>query len=126
MYNIVMSSGEVACHNCTAACCRAGTVIMMSSTELPFMLEKGAKLHVSENGRRFGLLAPFVLDEDCPWLNAEGLCEAYDNPERPQLCQTFEAGSDGCLDIRRARAVPLPDRVIDLSGIIPELIPEAA
>lgn len=50
----------------------------------------------------------YVLRGDCGYLEeVDGLyqCNAYEDPNRPRICQDFTAGSVGCLALRIAHGV---------------------
>ncbi len=113
------SDGDaVACHNCVAACCRAGTNMPLSTEERRANLLKFRTETITppaQVDRIFPSFSPeeparmipagwgvFRLVQDCGNLTSENMCRVYDqeSPVRPGVCESFEVGSVACLILR--------------------------
>lgn len=139
---------SVECGNCTAACCRKDMGMALGEDEATFLMRAGTRLReilppfegswedVISRSHDISKLSTamqdairatqagqgyFVLETDCGWLTDDGLCGAHEDPERPEVCQKFEAGSIGCITLRLARGIETDLPIIDLSGEHAEL-----
>ncbi len=126
-----MNADTNECASCVGACCRAGTAISLSDDEKQFFEEGGAELiptgirtraQVEEElrdilGDLMDMASAIVTDapehpeylllRDCPYLVQNELggfvCSVYDDPRKPVVCDTFNAGGSRCGEMKQAR-----------------------
>jgi Fe-S-cluster containining protein len=90
------------CQSCIGACCREGTILPLTKTEVAHMRRGGTVLNViddetrAEAPRSPGFRKEFYeLASDCGYLDPETYrCTAYQ--ERPGICQKFPEGGMRC------------------------------
>lgn len=103
---------NISCANCVGACCVAGTGLELTKSERDFLREGGTELapyrHDMFDKVRVGLgigSARFVMESDCGFLsepNETGQrdCTAYEDPSRPEVCDSMGVGSTACQAMR--------------------------
>lgn len=122
---VTNNNSGVSCENCTAACCRAGTLMILSETDhqnnrKAMALRRLAKatrqvqpvLIQAEGVKSDGTKYPipmlinipahhgaYVMSKDCGRLKGNR-CGIYD--DRPQACKDYIVGSPECLEARAA------------------------
>lgn len=107
--------------HCSAACCRRGVTISLTTDETNYLVGLGAKFkEISEDEKKdiatkyrlgkFSLirtilgrentLTPHEFVEDCPNLDQEtNKCLDVGQPERPAICNSMQPGGFSCLSI---------------------------
>lgn len=91
-------SGDIGCHNCPkSACCRAGIAGWFTRKEAAF-LERAGTVLLPLQGERDN--QEYALVSDCGHLGVDvggkTFCTQHENPDRPEACRSFEAGSMEC------------------------------
>lgn len=108
---------QAGCETCISACCRKGVALALSEVEVEFMRESGSTLTEVAMPRKrklplIGRNKPkvYLLDEDCGNLVQDAetgrtSCAAYINPNKPKICDDFQAGSYYCRSMRVSTGV---------------------
>ena len=105
---------RVNCTNCTGACCRVGSVLLLADRERDALTDAGTVLErvgPGEIRRKFlGFVAREATERyrmvtDCGNFDpATGGCKVFGSAaERPLACYDFRAGSQACIMIQGAR-----------------------
>ncbi|MFC1711257.1 hypothetical protein ACFLZ1_01585 [Patescibacteria group bacterium] len=92
--------------DCSAACCRNGTVLVLLPSEVLSLINSGTVLarivkpgenSIPENPQTLDdLIFPYLLISDCGFLKGNR-CLAYGNDEkRPMACDGVEVGDMNC------------------------------
>jgi Fe-S-cluster containining protein len=116
---------EVSCDNCTAACCRAGSLVVLDEIEHQ-KHRKAMALRTLIRFRRYAQAAfieaeginpdgtkypmpmvikvpanrgAYLMEQDCGRLE-DNKCGIYE--ERPQACRDYKVGSPECIEARAA------------------------
>lgn len=118
------------CGNCVALCCRKGVNMELSEAEVAFMQRGGTELSevsppTPETSRRVKFLplitrtqpaqnGTYRLESDCGYLTVDTetgqkICGAYEDPQRPEVCDAFKAGEYGCMTMRVLSGVDTDD-----------------
>ena len=97
---------SIQCSSCPAACCREGMILPLSGAEAEHLREAGTDLAPLSKEETEGRRAPFRrrfyrLDSACGNLainavTSEAMCDAYDSPDRPRICDEFTMGGFAC------------------------------
>lgn len=95
------------CEHC-GACChqRAGTILIEPQDLLRWERAGRHDLLEAVEPGHFGMQAFAMRDGHCVHLGTAGnpaACRIY--PDRATVCRSFEAGSQQCLEFRRARGM---------------------
>lgn len=124
---------EVSCANCRAACCRSGSLLILSSSEhqrhraamklktmtKPRDYPQAAIVQaegVDASGRKYPIPTRmnlprnhglYLMEQDCAHIGDDFGCEIYDAPHRPQSCASYEVGSEACLAARAAMGIEI-------------------
>jgi hypothetical protein len=85
----------------------------LSPEEVAFMERGGTKLRPDAGFDSSKDL--YTLSSDCGWLNDDGSCSAYTDPERPDACRDFTPGKAACVLMRLDSGVPteLPEEILE-------------
>ena len=114
--------GDITCDGCSAACCRSGVQIILTTKEafthalrmrrrveapaqpLPrdviFRNEASGRFFVREVAANCEIS---TLTADCGYLDADNRCTIHENASYPASCGSLTPGSEACL-YERARA----------------------
>ena len=133
LYNCTMtveSETVISCSNCVGACCRMPTVIQLTHPEVEFLEVAGTDLnpiidaretetlvayngddHLLKGKKLMAMCLPvdvgiYEIASKCGYLDTEGKCTVYDNPNRPRACGLFEVGSEVCVELRKGHGLP--------------------
>jgi hypothetical protein len=125
-------SKEYGCNTCVAACCKKGVRMPLSPAEVSFMEAGGTVLEevvpAVDPGRRRVRLLPLLtvrtpgsegvyeLQNDCGYKgtdpdSGQQICNAYNDPGRPEICGDFDEGGFRCRTMRVEVGVDGPDEL---------------
>ncbi|SRR5581483_4523835 len=119
---------DIHCGNCEAACCRRGTSIPLTDTEVHTLEMAGTVLRYDKRepasrlqtfARGVGRLlhqkvadtrAFYAFESDCGNLRenpetGQLMCAIYEDPERPAVCEAFKQGTYQCMVVRTSAGV---------------------
>ncbi len=119
MSNIESPTGGICIENKCSDCCRGkkpGVLIPLTKREADFLKETGTIIapdiiDYSPGGipqfrkTEEGLIVYLMIDP-CSQLNKNGLCDAINNPNRPQACKNTIPGGQNCSDCRSDNGHP--------------------
>lgn len=115
---------DIDCDSCTAACCRAGMQMIMTSSEVlmnSLRIRRKVEIpaqsepqFVAFRNRETGEITEKIippdtevsrLQVDCGNLTPDNRCGIFDSPYRPQACINFEPGSEACMYSREQAGI---------------------